>query len=134
MRKTQEEKSICPSVAPLDAGQVSVVTDMLKEVPWISNSRQSSSRQLGTAGGIASPPALSREAFPERRLEIETSSASSVRAPSPGRDGQGPEGELDEVGVPGVDLGQYRGRARAGDTDLCRIRVLHGSTFILVTN
>ena len=57
------------------------------------------------------------------------SSASKECTSSPGRGGQGPEGELDEVGVPRVDPGRYRGRARARDTNLGQIRALRESTF-----
>ena len=83
-----------------DAGEASAVTGTYKEVPWISNSRQSSPRRLGAACGAASPPMLSREASPKRRSGGEVPSASSVHAPASGRDGHGLEGELDEVGVP----------------------------------
>ena len=76
------------------------MTGTCKEVPWISSSLQSSSRRLGAACGIASPPMLTCEASRRDALEIEVPSASSLCTSAPGRDGHGLEGELDEVGVP----------------------------------
>ena len=84
------------------------------------------------AGSLRRQRCSARHPRRDAPVEIVLSSASSVHTPVSGRVGPGLEGELDEVGVPGVDPSQQRGLASATDTNLCRIQVLHRSTGIPV--
>ena len=66
------------------------------------------------------------------KSEAKEEKRSTLQLHLPGRDGNGREGELDEVGVLGVDPRQQRRLTSATDTNLRRMQALHRSIYIPV--